>query len=307
MRRLLSALPFLLPAAALASPAADQQATDPATIPPPIRAMLDAAIASGSDADVATIVKYARTADPASADAVQAIAQGWHDQKLAANQEKVREATFLKLWTGKAELSGWYTTGNSNQGGVTVNVNATREGINWRQKFHGQIDYQETLHVTTREHYLLDYEPNYKISPRGYVYGQTQYESDRFLGYYDRASGSVGIGYSLLKTPKVQLDLEAGPAYRYTNFTDGVAQSSAAGRGSLDLKWTVFRGVQVHEVATGYGERYNSTFADTASLTAKLFGPLSASLSYNIQYESRPPAGAVTTDQTSRAGLVYSF
>lgn len=298
----------VLPIAFLHAPAAAADpVVDPATIPPPIRAMLDAALASGNDGEIATIVKYARTADPNSGDAVQSLAQRWHDERAAANEERVREASFLALWSGKAEVSGWLTTGNSDTGGVSATLAATREGLAWRQKFRAQLDYQESQRITTREHYLASYEPNYKISPRGYLYGQAQYESDRFLGYVDRASGSLGLGYNVVKTPAVQLDLEAGPAYRYTAFTDGLTQGSAAARGSIDVKWQMLRGISIHEIATGYAERYNSTITGTTSLTAKLFGPLSASLSYNIQYESRPPVGAVTTDTTSRAGLVYTF
>ncbi len=46
-------------------------------IPESIRAMLDAAIEANNDGDVSTIVRYARTADPVSGDAVLAIAEKW--------------------------------------------------------------------------------------------------------------------------------------------------------------------------------------------------------------------------------------
>ncbi|WP_375380872.1 YdiY family protein [uncultured Sphingomonas sp.] len=312
MRYLFAFASFLMAGPALATtmapaPGATDPQTDPATIPPPIRAMLDAALASGNDGEVATIVKYARTADPLSGDAVQALAQRWHDERTAANEIRVRDARFLDLWTGKAELGGFLTTGNSNTAGVTAAISATREGIDWRQKFHGQFDYQENLGVVTRDHWLASYEPNYKIGPRDYLYGQVQYESDRLLGFYDRASGSAGIGYSAIKRPRLQLDLEIGPAYRYAAFTDDTQHGSIAARGSLDVKWQLVRGLSFTEVASGYAERNSSTLSTASSLSAKLFGPLSANLSYTVQYESRPTAGSVTTDTTSRAGLAYSF
>jgi putative salt-induced outer membrane protein len=299
------ALPLLL---AIAAPAI---AADPGTnvgdIPAPIRAMLDAALASGNETDVSTIVKYARSADPGSADAVQRIASQWHDRRTAANVAKVRAARFLDLWTGKVELGGSRTTGNSDTAGVTASVDVKREGIDWRQKFHAQVDYQENLGITTREHFLASYEPNYKLNERAYLYGQLQYESDRFLGYTDRVSGSLGAGYSAIKTPRVQLDVELGPAYRYTAYTDDNLQASIAARGSIDLKWKLLRNVTVSQNAAAYVQRFNSTLASTTSLSAHLFGPLSAQLSYNVQYESEPPAGSVSTDTTSRAGLVYAF
>ena len=219
----------------------------------------------------------------------------------------IREASFVDLWTGRAELGGWKTTGNSDNTGLSAVIDLNREGIRWRQKFRAQADYQESANVTTREHYLASYEPNYKIDDRAYVYGAAQYESDRFLGYYNRYSVSVGAGYSAIKTPRVKLDLELGPAFRDTSFTDDTQQSSAAARGSLDFNWKLTNGLSVSQTASAYVQRFNSTVNGLTALNAKLIGPLSAQLSYNVQFESTPPVGSVSTDTTTRASLVYSF
>ena len=83
-RRFLSAaLPLLLAPLLLAN-------TDPATIPPAIRAMLDAAIASGNESEVATIVKYARAADPESGDAAQAVAEIWRASRTQDRERRIR-------------------------------------------------------------------------------------------------------------------------------------------------------------------------------------------------------------------------
>lgn len=287
--------------------AAPDQTAAGAMIPENIRAMLDAALASGNDGEVATIVKYARSVDPLSGDAVLAIADTWRAERAAAREQVIRQASFLNLWTGRAELGGFVTTGNSEQSGVSGLFDATREGLQWRHKFRAQADYQSSNGVTTREHYLLSYEPNYKIDEQAYVYGAAQYESDRFLGYDDRLSLSSGAGYSLLKRRGLQLDVELGPAYRHTGFTDGTVQSSIAGRGSLDFRVRVLPGLGLTQTASAYVQRYNSTVSSKSALEAKLLGPLSAQLSYSVQYESMPPADRRTTDTISRAALVYSF
>jgi len=299
------------PAAAV-TPVAITPATDPQTaagamIPESIRAMLDAAIQSGNDGDVSTIVKYARSADPLSGDAVLAIAQKWRNDRAAAREQVIRQASFLNLWKGRAEVGGFLTTGNSDTAGGSAVLAAEREGLQWRHKFQVQADYQESLNVTTREHYLVAYEPNYKIDDRAYIYGAVQYESDRFLGYTDRLSASSGAGYSLLKRPRMQLDLELGPGFRHTEFTDATVQSSIAGRGSMDFRWQILGGLTLRHVASAYIQRFNSTVSTTTSVNAKLLGPLSAQLSYNVQYESMPPEGRETTDTISRASLVYTF
>ena len=305
MRRLpILLLATLLLANAEGNPAPDQNAVP---IPGPIKAMLDAAIESGNDGDVSVVVKYARLADPASADQVLAIAQKWRNERAAARSETIRQANIFDLWSGRAELGGYITTGNTNSKGGTAVLDLTREGLQWRHKFHAQADYQENAGITTRDHYLASYEPNYKFDDRAYIYGAAQFESDRFLGYFDRYSASAGIGYSAVKTPRVRLDVELGPAFRRTSFTNDLIEGSLAARGTMAFSWRLLPGLSVTQNAAAYVERFNSTVSGTTALNAKLLGPLSAALSYNVQYESQPPVGSVSTDTTSRASLVYSF
>lgn len=280
---------------------------EPVTIPAAIRAMLEAAIASGNEGEVTTIVKYARTADPASGDAVLRIANDWRSERSRERQTRIERAGILDLWTGRAQLGGFLTTGNSETAGVTGVLDLTREGLEWRHKLRAQADYQRSIGITTRDQYLFAYEPNWKIDSRRYVYGAAQYESDRFLGYTDRYSASAGAGYSAVQTPAVTLNLELGPAYRHTEFTDATTESSIAARGSLDFDLKLSPGLTLMQDAAAYLQRYNSTISGTTALAARLIGPLSARVSYTVQYESTPPLGRVSTDTTSRASLVYTF
>jgi putative salt-induced outer membrane protein len=280
---------------------------EPADIPAPIRAMLEAAIASGNEGEVTTIVKYARTADPASGDAVLRIANDWRSARARERQTRIQRAGLLDLWSGRAEIGGFINTGNSETAGVIGILDLTREGLDWRHKLRAQGDYQRSLGITTREQYLFAYEPNWKIDARRYVYGAAQFESDRFLGYNQRYSASAGAGYSPIKTSAVSLNLELGPAFRHTEFTDDTVESSFAARGNLDLDLKLSPGLTFTQDASAYLQRYNSTVSSSTALAARLIGPLSARVSYTVQYESMPPLGRVSTDTTSRASLVYTF
>jgi putative salt-induced outer membrane protein len=297
---------LLAPALALASPAL-AQATDPDTIPPAIRAMLDAAIASGNDAEVATIVKYARAADPASGDAVLAIATAWRNTQAKSREVRIEQAGTFDLWTGKVEFGGYLTTGNSDTFGLTGIGDATREGLRWRHKLYVQGDYAEALDVKTREHLLASYSPNYKVSDRHYIYGTGQFESDRFLGYLQRYTTSVGGGIGAIRTATMTLNLELGPAFRNTRFTDGRVESSLASRGLIDFDWKLTPAITLTQDASAYLDSYNSTISSTTAIAAKVLGPISAQLSYAVQYEGQPPVGRKTTDTIGRASLVYAF
>ncbi|WP_294195497.1 YdiY family protein [uncultured Sphingomonas sp.] len=276
-------------------------------IPPEIRAMLDAAMQAGDESGVDTLVRYAKNGDPGSRDLVLRRATEWKEARARARNERVQQASAFELWSGRVEAGGFISTGNSDVTGLTGVADLTREGLRWRHRVMAQADFQRTGGVTSRERYAVGYQPNYKLNDRGYIYGNGQYESDRFLGYFNRYSGSIGAGYSVIRRNGLTLDVELGPAFRQTDFTDRTMQGSVAARGSMELNWTLFSGLVATQSASGYWERYNSTIRSVSGIEAKLLGPLSARLSYTLQYESEPPAGRVTTDTTSRASLVYTF
>ncbi|MGO1303831.1 MAG: DUF481 domain-containing protein, partial [Sphingomonas parapaucimobilis] len=135
---------FLIPMALGLLANVDPKDPDPALIPPQIRSMLEAAIASGNENDITTVVRYARNAVPEAADAIDAMADVWRDEKTASRSRTLREATFFDLWHGRVELGGFATTGNSQNIGLTGIVDLTREGLQWRHKVHLQGDYQES-------------------------------------------------------------------------------------------------------------------------------------------------------------------
>lgn len=276
-------------------------------VPVEVQAMLDAAIASGNENDVNVIVKYANAVKMPAADRVGREAQAWKNDRAATAQKRLREADFLALVTGRVELGGFTTSGNTSNTGVTGKLDLRREGLNWRHKLLLQGDYQESFGLTSRERYVASYEPNYKFDDRLYAYGALQYESDRFLGYVNRYSASTGVGYSAIRRTGMRLDLELGPAYRYTDFTDGNMERNVAARGSLAFDWQVSPRINFRQNASAYLQSANSTIASTTSLSARVLGPLQAQISYIVQYESMPPVGRLDTDTTSRASLVYEF
>lgn len=278
-----------------------------AELPEPVRRMLDAAYASGNEGEVATLVKYARVAAPESADAIAREADGWRTKRREAQELALAEASIVELWRGRAELGGFISSGNSDVTGLAAIIDLTREGPRWRNKLRLQADYQESNGTVSRERHLAAYEPNYKIGERAYLYGAVQAESDRFLGYDGRFSASAGGGFGAIRKPGLTLDLELGPAFRQTDFSDDRTESALAARGRVDLDWRLTSAVTLSQDASAYLQKINSTVASTTALNARLFGPLSAQLSYAVQYESTPTEGRRTTDTTSRASLVYSF
>lgn len=285
-----------------------------AELPPPVRAMIDAAIATGDANKVATVIEIAKATNP---DAVAEIEQMNGEyaalrSELAAAEERakkdaIRSAGLLDFWSGKGEVGAFRATGNSSYSGVTAGLDLKRTGIDWRHKFRAQLNYQRTNGVTSREQYLLAYEPNYSLSDRVYLYGLTQYERDRFQGFSSRYSFSGGAGYQILDREGAYLSVNAGPAFRRTTFLDGETDSELAALAAVDLDFQLTEQIKLTEDASVYYQAGNSTYISSTGLEAGLGSGLAARLSYKIEHDSNPPINAVKTDTHSRFTLIYGF
>lgn len=285
-----------------------------AEVPDPVRAMIDAAIAKGDAPTVRAVMDLARETNPADIDelnAMQAQFEAAEAEKAtaAAAQEEAdkRNAGLLENWSGQGQLGAFRSTGNTSDTGVTAGVTLERVGVDWRHKLTGLVDYQETNGVTTREQFLAAYEANYDLSDRLYAYGLVQYERDTFQGFSARYSGSGGLGYRIIENDNMQLSVKAGPAYRQTEFVDGTSDSSIAGLAALDFDWQIAENLKLTEDASAFIQSGGNTFVSTTGLVAGLGSGFSASLSYTVEHETNPPAGAVKTDTLTRATLIYDF
>lgn len=285
-----------------------------ADIPDPVRAMIDAAIATGDADKVATVIDLAKSTNPDDVAEIDAIAADFNaeqaklaEAEMAAEEEAIRNAGIFENWQGQGQLGAFRSTGNASNTGLTAGVTLERVGIKWRHKLTGLADYQETEGVTTREQFLAAYEANYNISPRLFAYGLAQWERDTFQGFSARYAASGGLGYRVIDNENMQLSVKAGPAYRQTEFIDGTSDSSIAGLAALDFDWKISDNLTFTDDAAAFIQSGNSTYTNTAGITAALGGGLSASTSYTIEHDTNPPPGAVKTDTLTRITLIYDF
>jgi putative salt-induced outer membrane protein len=293
--------------ASLASPAQAQ-------LPEPVRAMIDAAIATGEEEKVRTVIELARATNPDDASEIDAILAAYETDlaqlaaaEAEAKEQAIRSAGLFENWTGRGELGAFAATGNAENTGVTASLALTREGINWRHKLRGRADFQSTNGVTTREQYLAAYEPNLKLSPRLFAYALAQYERDRFQGFSARYSFSGGLGYDVLDGERLSLSVQAGPAFRRTERTNGTSDSSLAGLGSLDFDWQIAESIALTQDASAFLQSSNSTFISDTGLQAAIADNIKLRLSYTVEHDTDPPPGAVKTDTLSRITVIYDF
>lgn len=295
-----------------------------AELPEGARAMIDAAIASGDERKVATVIGLARSTWPEERSTIDAINDQWKITLAArraaeaeAEQTALINAGMFDRWSGEGELGAFQSSGNTESVGVAAALRLDREGIDWTHSIRLRADYQRQNGSTSREQFAASYEPRWQFDENIFAYGLAQYERDRIQGFSSRYSASGGFGYRVIDNPKLKLSLKAGPAYRVTDFTDGTSADRLAGLVGLDFDWQMLDRLKltqdVEALAETGGEATlifdgaNTTINLVTGLDFRVSNRLRSRLSYKVEYDSNPPAGSEGTDTLTRATLIYGF
>ena len=308
----LAAMFALLPAPALAE------------LPPPVRAILEAAVATGDEGKVATVVELARQTNPDEIAAIDAMHEAFladrrraEQQSNAAADARIREAGLLDSWSGKGEIGANRSTGTNSSTGFTGGLELDRKGINVTHALKARADYQRTNGLTTRKRLFVAYEPQYRIKDGLFAYGLGQFEDDHFQGFNARYSASAGVGYAIVDARAVQLKAKLGPAYRRTEFIDGASVDRFAALFGLDFDWEITDRVKLTQDSNVVSETggtanlivdsNNFTLNLLSGLQVKVSDKVSTRLTYQLDYDSSPPGSTGTTSTLSRFSLVYGF
>ncbi len=303
--------------AAVGSPAMAQ-------LPPPVRAMIDAAIEGGDPAKVATVLDLARATNPDAIAEIDTIRDDWNARQAAREEERRQQqdqqsasAGLFDLWSGEGQLGGFHSSGNTDAVGLSAALRLQRKGEDWTHLLRGSADYQRSGGTTSREQYFAAYEPRIQVSENVFAYGLAQFEHNRFQGFDARYAVSGGLGIKVIDADAIDLSLKAGPAYRRTEFVTGMNDSRIGGLAAVDFDWRIADGVTLTQdtnlvteggaAATVIVDSRTTTINLVTGLDARITGRLRSRFSYAVDYDSNPPAGSVSTDTISRISLVYGF
>jgi len=161
------------------------------------------------------------------------------------------------------------------------------------------------------------YEPRYNVNRDLFVYALAQFEKDEFQGFTSRVSTSGGLGYHVVDTRTLDLSLKAGPAWRRTDLIGGGSEDNVGALAGLDFNWRILPQLtltQDTDLVAETGGRAAAIITSAATslllvtgLEAKISDGLTTRLTYTVDYNSNPPAKAVSTDTLTRFTLVYGF
>ncbi|HMO76380.1 MAG TPA: DUF481 domain-containing protein [Sphingopyxis sp.] len=307
------------PAPVLADPTLVNPVPEPPVAPEPalpdaVRAMLDAAIAGGKEAEVDTVARLAKSTNPEAAKEVDLIVADFRAERSKAKEaeataarERLARAKIWQNWKGEGQIGGSLSSGNTRSAGLSAGLSLTRKGIDWTYKARAQADYQRTNGRTAIERYLVELEPQHRINGRAFAYGLGRWESDRMQGFDERWNVSGGLGYKLIDGKAMSLSLKGGPAWRLTEFIRGGSDGELTGLAGLDFGWQLSPTLRLTQTASTIVGEENSATSSLTSLNAKINSSLSARIAYAAQINSAPPPGIESVDTQTRFTLVYGF
>ena len=118
-----------------------------AALPVPVRAMIQAAIATGDKDKVAAVVAVAKATNPRDAAEIDALDDAFRQQlaakdaaEKARKEAEIRTAGLFDEWHGKGQIGAFQSTGNSHEIGVSLALELDRKGIEWEHKLTGTMD-----------------------------------------------------------------------------------------------------------------------------------------------------------------------
>lgn len=225
-----------------------------------------------------------------------------------ANAEDIPKETAEKsLWKASAELGYVATSGNTSTETLNAKGAVSTDRKNWRHKAEITALKSEDAINTTAEKYTFFAQSDYKLTSPNFLFGNVNYENDKFSGFQYQVTETIGYGRRVVDNERVSLDLEIGPGARQVKLDTGETASEGIVRGAAKLYWNVSETSKFSEVLTVEAGEDVSISKSVTSLSSKINGSLSMKITYTYKLTSEVPLGVDDTDTETAVTLVYNF
>ena len=232
-----------------------------------------------------------------------------------AGSALAQEEEAAEGWSGSVEFSAASATGNSDTLNVGLATEVTNEVGRYIHLFKGSFNYAEADDIETQNNLQLSYDLDIQLRDCTYAYGRVQYDQDEFSGFENRIFVGGGLGHYLIEDEGATWKIEGGPGYRYSrleepdpvpmDFED--SESEFAIYASSEYERLIREGVQFTHLLESTYTQSNTSLKTVAALTTKLTDSLSSKVSYEVRYETDPPAGNENTDTLLKASILFGF
>lgn len=210
-------------------------------------------------------------------------------------------------WSGSVEAGYLASQGNSKTSSANGKFAASYVQDSWTHSIKLGASSSSSSDVTTGERYTAGLKTALAISDFDYLYGTVNFDKDRFGGFSQRLSESIGYGRQILKSETQLLTAEIGAGARQTETVAGNDVDETIGRGNIAYSYAFTEGAKFSQtVLVESGEE--STFAESVtSLAMPLVKNVSVKLAYTVKHNSVVAAGNKHSDSYTAVNVGYTF
>lgn len=210
-------------------------------------------------------------------------------------------------WAGKVVFGFLSTDGNTENTSSNAGFEVGYTTGSWAHLLDGLAVNSTQEGDTTAEAYQLGWKTEYNFSPNDYVFGRLNWRKDRFSGYEQQLSETLGYGRRLIDTSAHVLNAEIGLGARQLDLPDGTSEDDVILRGGLDYTWTLSETAQFSQDLIVESGDTNTYLESITALTAQLMGDIALVASYTIKNNSDVLPGLEKTDTFTALSLEYAF
>lgn len=213
------------------------------------------------------------------------------------------------------------TRGNTNADTANLKFDVAHLMGKWKHSLGASGLYSRTANITTSDMYEVHAQTDRQLSPHTYWFASAHYEDDQFSGFAYQESLTSGLGHDFLtsSTDKLSAQLGAGarrlrPEILIRDDAGAVMQrqplqsiTEAVGQASIMYEHDFTPSTKITEnVIVEHGSS-NTMTRNNVALQVQMSSALALSLSYEVDNNSAPPTGAVSTDKITTLNFVYDL
>lgn len=209
---------------------------------------------------------------------------------------------------GEGELGFTSSSGNTTSDSLNARLGITRTHDQWTHNANLNVLKASTNHVSSSDSLVFKEKSQYNFAEKEYVFGNLQYENDKFSGFDYRASLAFGIGSRFIQNDSHTLDASLGLGYRTSKDTatqiindEGIVTADAF------YEYIISPNASFSEAISAESGADNTHGESLTALKTKINGNLSSKISYLIKHNSDVPVLVEKTDKIMTVSLMYSF
>lgn len=211
-------------------------------------------------------------------------------------------------WQASGRLGLVSTTGNTDTTTVNLGLEVIRTTLPWRHRVAAEVLTAEEDGEDTADRWLGEWQSDYRLSERSYIFGALRHESDEFSGFDYQQTAAVGYGRTLIDRERQLLEIEFGPGFR--RIKDAITrevESEAIARGLIDYHLGITPSTVFDNRLLVESGPTNTLINNDAAVKVAINDRFALSVGVQVRHNTDAPVGTEETDTTTTASVVYSL